>query len=73
MSIVSGIHRGKSGRIVNFRMSGANATAVIAQLEGPNINVKISSLQPPTSTPEPAAESFSFRDYLTYMESRIVV
>lgn len=70
--VVSGIHRGKSGRIVSFRMSGQNALAVIAQLEGPNINVRISALQPPANTPAPAAESFSFRDYLTYMESRIV-
>lgn len=72
VSIVSGIHRGKSGRIISFRMSGQNASAVIAQLEGPNINVRISALQPPANTPAPAAESFSFRDYLTYMESRIV-
>lgn len=72
VSVVSGIHRGKSGRIISFRMSGQNASAVIAQLEGPNINVRISALQPPANTPAPAAESFSFRDYLTYMESRIV-
>jgi hypothetical protein len=73
VAVVSGIHRGKSGRIINFRMSGQNATAVIAQLEGPNINVKISALQPPANTPAPTAENFSFRDYLTYIESRLVI
>jgi hypothetical protein len=72
VTVVSGIHRGKSGRIISFRMSGQNASAVIAQLEGVNINVRISALQPPANTPAPTAESFSFRDYLTYMESRIV-
>lgn len=72
VTVVSGIHRGKSGRIVSFRMSGQNASAVIAQLEGPNINVRISALQPPANTPAPTAENFSFRDYLTYIESRLV-
>jgi hypothetical protein len=72
VNVVSGIHRGKSGRIVSFRMSGQTASAVIAQLEGPNINVRVSALQPPANTPAPTAESFSFRDYLTYIESRLV-
>ena len=71
VTVVNGRHRGKSGRIVNFRASGANMNAVIAPMDGEDFSVNVNMLQPPASTQPPAAESFSFRDYLMYFESRI--
>jgi hypothetical protein len=71
VTVVNGRHRGKSGRIVNFRRAGANMNALIAPLDGEDFSVNINMLQPPATTQPPAAESFSFRDYLMYFESRI--
>lgn len=71
VTVVNGRHRGKSGRIVNFRSSGGGMSAVIIPLDGDDFSVNVNMLQPPASTPPPAAESFSFRDYLMYFESRI--
>lgn len=71
VTVINGRHRGKTGRIVNFRASGANMNAVIAPMDGEDFSVNVNMLQPPASTPPPAAESFSFRDYLMYFESRI--
>lgn len=71
VTVLTGRHRGKSGHIVNFRYVGDNVSAIITPTDGPDFSVNIRMLQPPASTPQPTAESFSFRDYLLYFESLI--
>jgi len=71
VTVVSGMHRNKTGRIVNFRMSGANMMATVAPMDGADFNVRVSALQPPTPQAPPAVENFSFSDYLMYLESHI--
>lgn len=71
VTVITGRNRGKTGRIINFRVSGNNPVAVIRQDDGSQFTSIIRSLQPPASTPEPTAESFSFKGFLNYQESRI--
>ena len=68
VSIVSGMHRGKTGRIVGFRMQRGVLNAVVALPDGVDARVKIASLQPPASSPAPTAEGFSFSGFLALEE-----
>lgn len=68
VSIISGMHRGKTGRIVGFRMQRGVLNAVVALPDGTDARVKIASLQPPASSPAPTAEGFSFAGFLATEE-----
>lgn len=61
ITVASGVHRGKSGRIVGFRASGQNIIAAIATHEG-NFNVNARAIARETAQPV-AAESLSFFRY----------
>lgn len=52
VTIQSGRHRGKSGRILSFRRSGATVSAVVATMDG-NVVVNINSLGAPPQPPGP--------------------
>lgn len=70
VTVLTGRHRGKTGRIVSFRMAGTNMNALIAPLDGEDFTVNVNMLQPPVSTMVPN-ENCCFKDYLRYVESRI--
>jgi hypothetical protein len=70
VTVATGVHRGKTGRILSFRQSGQNVSVVVASHEG-NFTVSVRALQPvapaatppaaqtPPGTPPPATESFN--------------
>lgn len=58
ISVATGIHRGKEGRIVSFRTSGQNVSAIVATTEG-QFSVNIRAI----TAPSRVAESFSFYHY----------
>lgn len=60
ITVASGVHRGKTGRILTFRTSGQNISAMIAAHEG-NFTVNIRSIAP--NPQAVAAESLSFFRY----------
>lgn len=68
VSIISGMHRGKTGRIVGFRMQRGVLNAVVALPDGTDARVKIASLQPPAGSPAPTSEGFSFAGFLATEE-----
>ena len=68
VSIVSGMHRGKTGRIVGFRMQRGILNAVVALPDGADVRVQIASLQPPAGSQPPTAEGFSFAGFLALEE-----
>lgn len=53
VTVASGLHRTKTGRIINFRRSGTNVTAVVQPLEGTSFNVSVRSLRPPLRIAQP--------------------
>lgn len=57
VTVASGLHRGKTGRIVNFRRSGQNVTAVVAAIDGSQFNVSVRSLRPPLRIAQPETEN----------------
>jgi len=67
VTVSSGVHRGKTGRIINFRNSGQNVLAVIAAHEG-NFNVNVRTI---SNTQHVAAESLSFFRY--YLDKNEII
>lgn len=61
VSVASGVHRGKTGRIVGFRASGQNISVTIATHDG-NFNVNARAIARESAQPV-AAESLSFFRY----------
>lgn len=68
ITVSTGVHRGKTGRILSFRTSGQNITAVVASHEG-NFNVNVRAI---ANNAQPvAAESLSFFRY--YLDKNEVI
>lgn len=56
VTVATGVHRGKTGRILSFRQSGQNVSVVVASHEG-NFTVSVRALQPLPATTPPASQT----------------